>query len=129
MAANALSTRFLHNYFGAGVQHIAFACEDIFAAAAKAKAAGLPFLAVGPNYYADLEARFGLDGDLVARMAEHNIMYDRDDNGEYFQFYSRAVAKRIFFEVVQRRGYDAYGAANASVRLSAQAAHRDPVDF
>jgi 4-hydroxyphenylpyruvate dioxygenase len=56
-------------------------------------------------------------------------MYDRDDNGEYFQFYSRAVAKRIFFEVVQRRGYDAYGAANASVRLSAQAAHRDPVDF
>jgi len=129
MAANALSTRFLHNYFGAGVQHIAFACDDIFAAAAKAKAAGLPFLAVGPNYYADLEARFGLDADLVARMAEHNIMYDRDDNGEYFQFYSRAVAKRIFFEVVQRRGYDAYGAANASVRLSAQAAHRDPVDI
>jgi 4-hydroxyphenylpyruvate dioxygenase len=78
MAANALSTRFLHNYFGAGVQHIAFACDDIFAVAARA-AAGLPFLAIGPNYYEDLEARFGLDPELVARMAEHNILYDRDE--------------------------------------------------
>jgi len=129
MAANALSTRFLHNYFGAGVQHIAFACDDIFAVAARAKASGLPFLAIGPNYYEDLEARFGLEPELVARLAEHNILYDRDDAGEYFQFYSRAVAKRIFFEVVQRRGYDAYGATNASIRLNAQAAHRDPVQF
>jgi 4-hydroxyphenylpyruvate dioxygenase len=31
--------------------------------------------------------------------------------------------------VVQRRGYDAYGATNASIRLNAQAAHRDPVQF
>lgn len=128
MAANALSTRFLHTYFGAGVQHIALTSNDIFATAAHAKAAGLPFLAVGPNYYADLEARFGLSPDLVARMADHNILYDRDEAGEYFQFYSRAIAKRIFFEVVERRGYDAYGAANASVRLNAQSAHRDPVD-
>ncbi|NKJ01236.1 sugar phosphate isomerase/epimerase and 4-hydroxyphenylpyruvate domain-containing protein [Novosphingobium sp. SG707] len=129
MAANALSTRFLHNYFGAGVQHIAFVCDDIFAVAARAKAAGLPFLAIGPNYYEDLEARFGLEPVLVTRLAEHNILYDRDDAGEYFQFYSRAVAKRIFFEVVERRGYDAYGATNASIRLNAQAAHRDPVQF
>jgi len=129
MAANALSTRFLHNYFGAGVQHIALATDDVFAAAARAKAAGMPFLAIGPNYYADLEARFGLAPELVARMAEHNILYDRDEAGEYFQFYSRAVAKRIFFEVVQRVGYDGYGATNASIRLNAQAAHRDPIDF
>ncbi len=127
MAANALSTRFIQNYFGAGVQHIAFATTDIFTAAEHAEAAGLPFLDIGPNYYADLEARFGLDAALVERMAALNILYDRDDQGEYFQFYSRAIAKRVFFEVVERRGYDAYGAANASIRLNAQAQHRDPV--
>ncbi len=126
MAANALSTRFIQNYFGAGVQHIAFATADIFASAENAKAAGLLFLEIGPNYYADLEARFGLDAALVERMAALNILYDRDDQGEYFQFYSRAIAKRVFFEVVERRGYDAYGAANASIRLNAQARHRDP---
>ncbi len=126
MAANALSTRFIQNYFGAGVQHIAFATADIFTAAEHAKSAGLPFLEIGPNYYADLEARFGLDSALVEQMAALNILYDRDDQGEYFQFYSRAIAKRVFFEVVERRGYDAYGAANASIRLNAQARHRDP---
>jgi 4-hydroxyphenylpyruvate dioxygenase len=126
MAANALSSRFINHYFGAGVQHIAFATSDIFAAAQHARDAGLPMLDIGPNYYADLEARFGLEAETVARMAALNILYDRDEAGEYFQFYSRAVAKRVFFEVVERRNYAAYGAANASIRLNAQAQFRDP---
>ncbi|MBU6268328.1 MAG: sugar phosphate isomerase/epimerase and 4-hydroxyphenylpyruvate domain-containing protein [Sphingomonadales bacterium] len=126
LAAHALSSRFIQHYFGAGVQHIAFATADIFTAAQNARDAGLPILEIGPNYYAEIEARFALDPALVARMAALNILYDRDGAAEYFQFYSRAVAKRVFFEVVERRGYDAYGAANAQIRLTAQAAHRDP---
>ncbi|PKB13492.1 4-hydroxyphenylpyruvate dioxygenase [Novosphingobium kunmingense] len=126
MAANALSSRFIHNYFGAGVQHIAFASSDVFGAAERAAEAGLPMLEIGPNYYADIEARFALDPALVERMARLNILYDRDKDGEYFQFYSRAVAKRVFFEVVERRGYDAYGATNATIRLNAQSQHREP---
>lgn len=127
MAANALSSRFIQHYFGAGVQHIAFDTDDVFAVAERAQAAGLPMLDIGPNYYSDIEARFGLDTDLVARMAALNILYDRDERGEYFQFYSRAVAKRVFFEVVERRNYDGYGAANASIRLNAQSQLREPV--
>ncbi|MDE2596090.1 MAG: sugar phosphate isomerase/epimerase and 4-hydroxyphenylpyruvate domain-containing protein [Sphingomonadales bacterium] len=126
LAANALSSRFVRNYFGAGVQHIAFSTPDIFVAAAQAQAAGLPMLEIGPNYYAEIEAKFALDPALVARMAALNILYDRDGEAEYFQFYSRAVAKRVFFEVVERRGYAAYGAANAQIRLTAQTMHRDP---
>ncbi|MDE2403213.1 MAG: sugar phosphate isomerase/epimerase and 4-hydroxyphenylpyruvate domain-containing protein [Sphingomonadales bacterium] len=125
LAAQSLTARFIQNYFGAGVQHIAFACEDVFAAAERARDAGLPFLEIGPNYYEDIEARFGLEPALVARMAALNILYDRDGEAEYFQFYSRAVAKRVFFEVVERRGYDGYGAANAAIRLNAQARFRD----
>jgi len=37
---------------------------------------------------------------------------------------SRAVGKRVFFEVVERRDYQAYGAVNASIRLNAQAQYR-----
>ena len=55
------------------------------------------------------------------QLRDHNILYDRDGDAEYFQFYSRAFARRVFFEVVQRRGYQAYGAANATIRLAAQA--------
>jgi 4-hydroxyphenylpyruvate dioxygenase len=121
MASQTLSARFIHNYMGAGVQHIAFSTDDVFAAAEAAHANGLPILDISRNYYDDLEARFGLDPALVERMAGLGILYDRDGDAEYFQFYSRAFAKRVFFEVVERRGYDAYGAANATIRLAAQA--------
>lgn len=121
MASQTLSARFIHNYMGAGVQHIAFSTDDVFAAAEAAQANRLAMLDIPRNYYDDLEARFGLDAELVDRMARLNILYDRDGEAEYFQFYSRAFAKRVFFEIVQRRGYDAYGAANATIRLAAQA--------
>jgi 4-hydroxyphenylpyruvate dioxygenase-like putative hemolysin len=41
---------------------------------------------------------------------------------------SRDFAKRFFFEVVERRGYRAYGAANAAIRLAAQSRYRDDLD-
>ncbi len=121
MASQTLSSRFIQNYMGAGVQHIAFACENIFDAAAAARANGLSILEISRNYYDDLEARFDLPADMIARMVAENILYDQDADGEYFQFYSRAFSKRVFFEVVERRGYDAYGATNAAIRLAAQA--------
>ncbi len=121
MGSQTLSSRFIHHYMGAGVQHIAFATADVFAAAEAAQATGLEMLPISRNYYDDLEARFGLDKVLVERMAALNILYDRDGEAEYFQFYSRAFAKRVFFEVVERRGYQAYGAANATIRLASQA--------
>jgi 4-hydroxyphenylpyruvate dioxygenase len=121
MAAQTLSARFIQNYMGAGVQHIAFRTDDVFAAARAARSNGLAMLEISRNYYDDLEARFGLEPALVALMAELGILYDRDGDAEYFQFYSRAFAKRVFFEVVERRGYQAYGAANAVIRLASQA--------
>jgi 4-hydroxyphenylpyruvate dioxygenase len=51
----------------------------------------------------------------------HNILYDRDGESEYFQVYTKAFEHRFFFEIVERRGYAGYGAANAPVRLAAQA--------
>jgi len=121
MGAQTLSSRFLQHYMGAGVQHLAFATSDIFAAAAAAQANGLPTLEIPRNYYDDVEAKFGLPPEQVERLARLNILYDRDGSAEYLQFYSRAFAKRVFFEIVERRGYEAYGAANASIRLAAQA--------
>ena len=129
LAAQSLTSRFIQNYFGAGVQHIAFSTPDVFAAAEAAAAKGLPVLEIPANYYDDLEARWGLEPDQVARMARLNILYDRTaepdgSEAEYFQFYSRAFARRVFFEVVERRGYEGYGAANAPIRLAAQARHK-----
>ena len=74
-----------------------------------------------PHQFVGAGHGFGLDDALVEQLKSHQILYDRDGEAEYFQFYSRAFARRVFFEVVQRRGYQAYGAANATIRLAAQA--------
>ncbi|MFM1887300.1 MAG: hypothetical protein RL026_2457 [Pseudomonadota bacterium] len=123
-AQQTLSTRFLDKYHGAGVQHLTFSTDDIFATADRMRRLGVDLLAIPRNYYDDLLARFALDPALVDRMAAANILYDRDTGGEYFQYFTRAFDKRFFFEIVQRKGYDAYGAPNAPVRLAAQARHK-----
>ena len=126
-ANQSLSSRFIQHYFGAGVQHIAFSCGDVFAVADAAIAAGIERLEIPRNYYDDIEARWGLDPDLVRAMAARDILYDRDGDAEYFQFYTRAFARRVFFELVERRGYQGYGAVNAPIRLAAQSRHKpDP---
>ena len=129
IAQQTLSSRFLSKYMGAGVQHIAFSCADIFAAAEQARGNGLEMLEISRNYYDDLEARFGLDPALIERMAALGILYDRDGEAEYFQFYSRAFEKRVFFEIVERRGYGGYGAANAGIRLAAQSRFKAEVAY
>jgi len=124
-AAQTLVSRFLHAYAGAGVQHICFTTDDIFATAAKLRAAGMEFLSIPENYYGDLAAQFGLDDSTVARMAEFNLLYDQDGDGEHYQLFTRAFAKRFFFEIVQRRNYEAYGARNTAIRLAAQSRFRN----
>jgi 4-hydroxyphenylpyruvate dioxygenase len=127
-SSHTLSARFLQGFHGAGVQHIALASADIFASARRLRESGLATLPIPRNYYEDLAARFGLEETLLAQLAEFNILYDRDTDGEYFHLVSRAFAKRFFFEVVERRGYRAYGAANAAIRLAAQSRYREDLD-
>jgi 4-hydroxyphenylpyruvate dioxygenase len=50
----------------------------------------------------------------------HNIFYDREGDAEYLQVYTVTIEDRFFFEIVERRGYQGYGAVNAQVRLTAQ---------
>lgn len=115
------AARFIADSFGSAVQHIAFASADLFATAERLADFGFEPLDIGPNYYDDLDARFGLDPDLLARMRAARIMYDRDADGEFLQLYSRSQDGGLFFEIVERRAaYDGYGAPNAPFRTAAQ---------
>ncbi len=114
-----LAGHFIAEQFGSGIQHLAFHTEDIFATAAALSAGGFKPLQISPNYYEDLEARFGLDPEMTERLQADNILYDRDDHGDYFQLYSTTFGEGFFFEIVQRNGYRGYGAANAIFRIAA----------
>lgn len=126
-ARRTLAGRFVEETFGAAVQHIAFATDDIFQTASKLAARGFPVLRIGANYYDDVEARFGLDPALVERMRAANVLYDEDAGGQFFQLYSAPRADGFFFEIVQRQGnYIGYGAPNAPFRIAAQKRHARP---
>jgi 4-hydroxyphenylpyruvate dioxygenase len=114
-----LAGHFIAERFGSGIQHLAFHTEDIFATVAALRKNGFEPLPISPNYYGDIEARFGLDPALTERLKADNILYDRDDHGEYFQIYSTTFGEGFFFEIVQRSGYRGYGAANAIFRIAA----------
>ena len=111
--------RFMERTAGAGAQHIAFACRDILAAAARLPAdLRLPIPA---NYYDDIAARFDLDAGMVQRLQAGSILFDRIGTGDFLHVFTRTI-NGVFFELLERRGgYDRYGEANAAVRLAAQA--------
>lgn len=101
-------------------QHIAFASNDAIAVARRARERGLAFLEIGDNYYEDLDARFALPASFLEELRELQLLYDRDDRGEFLHFYTESLGS-VFFEVVERRGgYAGYGATNAPIRLAAQ---------
>ena len=116
-----MAGNFLADSFGASVQHIALATDDIFATAAALAERGFKPLPMSDNYYADLAARFDLAPEVLDRLKAGNILYDEDAQGTFFQLYSRPYAGGMFFEIVERRdGYAGYGAPNAPFRIAAQ---------
>jgi 4-hydroxyphenylpyruvate dioxygenase len=115
------SARFLSEFFGSGVQHIAFNTGDLVATVQRLVANGVKMLPVPENYYDDLEARSDLTSEQLEVLRAHNILYDRDEHGEYLQAYSQSFEELFFFEFVERRGYKGFGAINAPIRLAAQA--------
>ena len=101
------------------MQHIALATGDVFSTVERLRRR-VDLLPISENYYDDLEARTDLTAEDLIRLRSDNILYDRDGGNEYFQAYTKAMDGGFFFEVVERRKYQGYGVANASIRLAAQ---------
>ena len=114
-------TRFIDAFGGSGFQQIALSTDDIFGFVEQARTRGVAFLQIPDNYYDDLAARFDLEAPTLERIRSLGILYDQSGGGEFFHIYTPTFQHRFFFEVVQRRNYDLFGAANTPVRLAAQA--------
>ena len=121
-ARDTATNRFVSAFSGAGVHHIAFAATDAAVAVGFLDRSGAPKLAIPANYYEDVAARLGLEDDFTTELERLALLYDRDATGEFRHAYTEPFQDRFFFEITQRGdGYLGFGAANAAVRMAAQA--------
>lgn len=113
-----MTGRFLGRGGATPIHHVAFSCSGLLDLAAGID----PTFVLAPpvNYYADLQLRFDLPADLLARLQAARLFYDEDTQGSYLQLYTRAI-DGVFLELVERQGaYTGFGAANAPARIFVQ---------
>ncbi|GAB7193260.1 sugar phosphate isomerase/epimerase and 4-hydroxyphenylpyruvate domain-containing protein [Kineococcus sp. NUM-3379] len=105
---------------GRAVQHVAFACTDVLAAAEEFLARGGRLLRIPGNYYDDLRARTDLPPEVVDRMERLGVLHDADGGGAFLHCYTEPVGEHLLVELCQRTGsYAGFGTQNAAVRLAA----------
>jgi 4-hydroxyphenylpyruvate dioxygenase len=105
---------YLEFYGGPGVQHIAFATDDIVSTVEALRERGIRFLNTPDSYYEDVEERVGeIDEDWSA-LRRLKILADRDDEGYLLQIFTKTAQDRptLFFEVIERHGAVGFGEGN-----------------
>ena len=122
---------FLMKYNGEGIQHIAFACDDLVACLDKLKAKGMKFMTPPPNtYYEMLEERLPGHGENVDELQKRGILLDgTTENGEprlLLQIFSETVFGPVFFEFIQRKQDEGFGEGNFKALF--ESIERDQVD-
>jgi 4-hydroxymandelate synthase len=116
---------FIDHHGGAGVQHLAFATDDIVATVGTLRRRGVAFLATPASYYAALADRVEVTGHTVAQLRELDILADSDHAGQLYQIFTRSTHPRgtYFTEVIERRGAQTFGSGN--IRALYAAVERD----
>ncbi len=111
---------------GDGVQHVALAVDDIVGAVGGLRRRGVEFMPTPAAYYDALPSRLASLG--VGSLAESaddlralEILVDGDGHGKYLLqiflkdsagLYGSAAAGPFFYELIQRRGDEGFGAGN-----------------
>ena len=112
---------YLSFHFGPGVQHVAFASDDIIASVRALRDNGNVFLRTPESYYSVLRDRVGTFEEDVDALRDLNILVDRDEWGYLMQIFTKPVMTRptIFTEVIQRKNARGFGAGNIKALFEA----------
>lgn len=108
---------FLMAFNGEGIQHIAFATDDIFKTWDSLHKRGLPFMNPPPaTYYEMLEERLPDHGESVPELQCRGILLDGStqdgDPRLLLQIFSDTLIGPVFFEFIQRKKDEGFGEGN-----------------
>ncbi|MFF9984785.1 4-hydroxyphenylpyruvate dioxygenase [Streptomyces erythrochromogenes] len=105
---------FLKNHVGSGVQHVAFAADDVVRSVGALAGRGVEFLTTPDTYYSLLKQRISLSKHSLESLHELNVLVDEDHAGQLFQIFARSTHPRrtLFFEVIERCGAQTFGSSN-----------------
>ncbi len=104
---------FLREYKGEGIQHLAFGMHDIFEAVEELRGRGVRFQDTIETYYDLIDKRVPGHGHDVELMRKQRILIDgNDEEGLLLQIFTENLCGPIFFELIQRKGNQAFGEGN-----------------
>ncbi len=104
---------FIRAYNGEGIQHLALATDDIYATVEKLRARGVEFQDTIETYFELIDQRLPGHGEDLERMRKNRILIDgSDEEGLLLQIFTANIFGPIFFEIIQRKGNQAFGEGN-----------------
>jgi 4-hydroxyphenylpyruvate dioxygenase len=106
---------YLKEYKGEGIQHLAFATDDIFATVDRLRENGVRFQDSPDTYYDLIDQRVPGHAHDVRAMRERRILIDgspETGEGLLLQIFTENMVGPIFFEIIQRKGNEGFGEGN-----------------
>ncbi len=104
---------FIREYGGEGIQHLALGVRDIFETVEELKRRGVAFQDTIDTYFDLIDKRIPGHGEDVDRMRKNRILIDgSDEEGLLLQIFTQNLFGPIFFEIIQRKGNEAFGEGN-----------------
>ncbi len=104
---------FLREYGGEGIQHLAMGVRDIFETVELLKERGVLFQDTIDTYFDLIDKRVPGHGHDVERMRKNRILIDGSESeGLLLQIFTQNLFGPIFFEIIQRKGNEAFGEGN-----------------
>jgi 4-hydroxyphenylpyruvate dioxygenase len=105
---------YLAAYHGEGIQHIALAARDIYAAVEALQQRGVRFMSVPDTYYERIDLRLPGHGEDLARLRRDRILVDgaAREKKLLLQIFTETVIGPIFFEIIERKGDEGFGEGN-----------------
>jgi 4-hydroxyphenylpyruvate dioxygenase len=106
---------YLKEYGGEGIQHLAFATDDICKTVDQLRANGIVFQESPDTYFDLIDQRLPGHGHDVAEMRKRKILIDgspETGEGLLLQIFTENMIGPIFFEIIQRKGNQGFGEGN-----------------